>query len=374
MKIAHVDKVVLGERLARARESAGMTQDGLGNVVHLDRTAISRLEAGERKLSVPELVAIAEALSQPLSYFVSAPVPAVVSRRNNPTQAHETTAALDIGLEAFAADVRALVEMDQIVPPGRPVPGRTPKNHPAAEALAQECRQLLDLAHYPIQDLGETCERLGLYSYAAPLGAGGPDGGCVEVGDGPHAFGAAVINGDAPAGRRRMTLAHELGHWLSGDAYDQSTSTDGERMLSSFAIHFLAPRAGVQHVWDQHPDWAIRDRALAVGAAFRLSWSATIGQLRNLGIIETSQRIALTEDDPRSGDYKRLRLSWTDELAAPYVSPNYASACLDGYVTARLTTSRCIELLRGTMSAAELPRQAPATLDDLRASFTIDAR
>jgi transcriptional regulator with XRE-family HTH domain/Zn-dependent peptidase ImmA (M78 family) len=374
VKIAHVDKVVLGERLARARESAGMTQDGLGHVVHLDRTAISRLEAGERKLSVPELVAIAEALSQPLSYFVSAPVPAVVSRRSNPTQAHETTAALDIDLEAFAADVRTLVEMDQIVPAGRPVAGRTPKSHPAAEALAQECRQLLDLGHYPIEDLGETCERLGLYSYAAPLGTGGPDGGCVEVGDGLHAFGAAVINGDAPAGRRRMTLAHELGHWLSGDAYDQSTSADGERMLSSFAIHFLAPRAGVQHVWDQHPDWAIRDRALAVGAAFRLSWSATIGQLRNLGFIETSQRMALSEDDPRSGDYKRLRLSWTDELAAPYVSPAYASACLDGYVTARLTASRCIELLRGTVSEPDLPRQAPATLDDLRASFTIDAR
>lgn len=46
-------------------------------MVHLGRTAISRLEAGERKLSVPELVATAEALSQPLSYFfrVSPPVP-----------------------------------------------------------------------------------------------------------------------------------------------------------------------------------------------------------------------------------------------------------------------------------------------------------
>lgn len=54
----------------------------------------------------------------------------------------------------------------------------------------------------------------------------------------------AVVNGDTDSGRRRMTLAHELGHWLCGDAYDVWARDDRERMLNSFAIHFLAPRAG----------------------------------------------------------------------------------------------------------------------------------
>ena len=43
-----------------------------------------------------------------------------------------------------------------------------------------------------------------------------------------------------------MTLAHELGHWICGDAYDGSTGDDHEKMINAFAIHFLAPRAGVQ--------------------------------------------------------------------------------------------------------------------------------
>ena len=374
MKIAHVDKLVLGERLARARDAAGMTQEGLGRAVHLDRTAISRLEAGDRKLSVPELVAIAAALGRPLSYFVSPPVPAVVSRRSDPTQAHETTHALDIELETFAADLRTLVEMALVVPVGRPVSERTPRDHVAAEILAQTCRRSLSFENEPIQDLGETCERLGLHSYSAPLGSGGPDGGCVEVGDGPDVVGAAVVNGDAPAGRRRMTLAHELGHWVSGDAYDQGASADDERMISSFAIHFLAPRAGVQEVWGRNPERVIRDRALAVGAMFRLSWSAAVGQLRNLGLIDSRQRAALIDDEPRSGDYKRLGLSWTDELASPYVSPGFASACLNGYVSGRLTESRCLELLRSTVAEPDLPRQQPMTLDDLRQSFTTHAR
>ncbi len=364
-----MDKVVLGERLARAREAAGMTQDSLGRAVNLDRSAVSRLEAGERRLSVPELVAIATALGRPLSFFVSPPVPAAVSRRSEPTNSHETTHMLDIELEIFAADVRTLVEMNLITPVVRPVPARTPKDHLAAETMAQDCRRSLGLENRPVQDLGETCERLGLHSCAAPLGSGGPDGGCVEVGDGQDLVGAAVINGDAPAGRRRMTLAHELGHWLSGDAYDQGGSVDDEKMISSFAIHFLAPRAGVQEVWARYPDREIRDRALAVGAVFRLSWSATVGQLRNLGLVDNGQRAALMSDEPRSGDYKRLGLSWTDELTAPYVSPGFAAACLNGYVSGQLTESRCLELLRRTVTGSDLPRQQPITLDDLRTSF-----
>lgn len=85
-----------------------------------------------------------------------------------------------------------------------------------------------------------------------------------------------AINGDLDSGRRRMTLAHELGHWLCGDAYDAVAGTDSERMIFSFAIHFLAPRSGVVRAWNSRADWSNRDRALAVGAAYHLSWSATV--------------------------------------------------------------------------------------------------
>jgi IrrE N-terminal-like domain len=85
-----------------------------------------------------------------------------------------------------------------------------------------------------------------------------------------------VAGGGVRSGRRRMTLAHELGHWLCGDAYDGSPGDDHEKMIMSFAIHFLAPRAGVVKVWNEHSEWSTRDRALAVGAKFRLSWKAAV--------------------------------------------------------------------------------------------------
>jgi transcriptional regulator with XRE-family HTH domain/Zn-dependent peptidase ImmA (M78 family) len=365
-----MDKVALGLRLAQAREDAGMTQEGLGRAVDLDRTAITRLEKGDRRLNVTELVEIASVLGRPLSYFVDDPLPAVVSRRQDAAHAHATTRALDDELDQFSRDVLTLLDMGLLSAVERPPNLRTPRDHEAAEALAAASRSHIGIGNEPVGDLGQACERLGLYTFSAPLGIGGPDGGCVQVNDdASKTLGAAVINGDAPPGRRRMTLAHELGHWLSGDAYDAEASIDSERMINSFAIHFLAPRAGLSKVWSEHPDWDVRDRALAVGASFRLSWSAAVGQLRNLNIINQMDHQRLADNEPRRGDFLRLGLGWVDELSGPYVSPGFASASVNGYVSGRLTAARAVELLRGTLEIDDLPRQGTLSMEDLRRSF-----
>ena len=230
----------------------------------------------------------------------------------------------------------------------------------------------MDLAveYEAVQDLGQTCERLGLLTYSASLGAAGPDGSCVEITGEYLDVGAAVINGDVSAGRRRVALAHQLGHWLCGDPYGSSASPEGENLIHSFAIHFLAPRAGLHMVWSEHDDWPDRDRALAVGATYRLDWSATLGQLKNVGIIDGDSFRTLSESEPRLGDYLRLGFSWTDELASGYLSPGFASACVKGYVDGKLTQSRALELLRGTLTGQDLPQKHSRSLDEVRASFT----
>jgi hypothetical protein len=67
---------------------------------------------------------------------------------------------------------------------------------------------------------------------------------------------------------------------------------------------------GVVKVWNDHSGWSARDRELAVGSTFRLSWSATISQLRNLNLIEYEEFRILGDREPRSGDYVRRELSW----------------------------------------------------------------
>jgi len=374
VKIAHMDHVTLGRRVAQQREEAGISQGKLGELVGLDRTAINRAESGDRKLTMTEMVAIAEALKRPLGLFVNDPLPAVVNRRtdlaNAPDDArHDTTRALDAEIELFAADVLMLFEMGLIAPVKRDQDARTPQSHDEAAGLASAVRDRLGVADEPILNLGETCDQLGLYTYAAPLGANGPDGGCVEVTNDLESVAVAVINGDVDSGRRRMTLAHELGHWLCGDAYDAMAATDCEKMIFSFAIHFLAPRSGVLRVWNSHNEWSNRDRALAVSATYHLSWSAAVGQLSNLGLIDWREREMLLDQEPRKGDYVHLKLTWEKEPKSPYISPGFAAACIEGYVSGRLTAARTVELLRGTMTRDDLPERPTKTLDDLRRSF-----
>ncbi|WP_177191401.1 helix-turn-helix domain-containing protein [Nocardioides luteus] len=364
-----MDKVALGRRIAAAREDSGVTQEGLARAVHLDRTAITRLEKGERKLNVAELVEIARTLGRPLSYFVNDPLPAVVSRRSGRMQGHDTSRSLDTTLSLFANDIRTLLDMELLQAVERPAGARVPRTHLEAENLAAKIRRELRLGSEPIADLGRIAETLGLFTYSAHLGEGGPDGGCVEVSEDRATLGAAVVNGDTPSGRRRMTLAHELGHWLCGDAYDIKASAESEKMINSFAIHLLVPRAGARRIWNDNSSWPSRDRALAVGAAFQVSWSATILQLRNVDLIDREEHERLSRQDPRSGDYLRLGLSWSDQLSDDYLSPGFTAAALQGYARASLTQERVIELLRGTLSVADLPPQDPASIDDLRRAF-----
>ncbi len=360
---------MLGARLAEARDLAGMTQDSVARAVGLDRTAIVLLEKGERNLKVPELVEIARVLGRPLSFFVEPPVPAVVSRRSAPHTAHDSTKLLDAELEGFAADARSLAALGLLGAAAPNTGAHVPGTLRAAERVAETFRRQLGNRREPITDLGRACEVFGLFTFAVPLGVTGPDGGCVEVAREDGVLGVAVINGDADPGRRRMTLAHELGHLMFGDAYDVNATMDSERMINAFAIHFLAPRAGVEAAWARHADWSLRDRALAVGVTYRLSWSAAISQLRNVGLISHEQRDELSRTEPRAGDFLRLGLDWVVELEQPYLSPGFISACLNGFASARLTEARTLELLRGILGPTDLPQVEPPTLEGLRRSF-----
>ena len=155
-----MDHATLGLRVARARTEADVSQGKLGEMVGLDRSAISRAEKGERKLTMAEMVAIAEALGRPLGFFVNDPVPAVVNRRTDLASApddarHDTTQALDTEIELFASDALMLVEMGLIAPVIREQDGRTPKGHDEAERLAATVRERLGMTDEPILDLGE---------------------------------------------------------------------------------------------------------------------------------------------------------------------------------------------------------------------------
>ncbi|MFI2233234.1 helix-turn-helix domain-containing protein [Nocardia testacea] len=356
-----MDGKVLGERIAAARKDRNLTQDHLANRVGIERTALGRIEKGERKLSAVELVDLAAALEIPLAWFVRDPLPAVVSRRSEAGPTHESTERLDRGLEMFSGDVASLLTTGVIkAVADRPV-WSAPRSYADCERIAGEVRERLGIGSAPLYELAGAAETFGLYTCSLPLGGGGADGAMVEVAQG---CAAAVIDGDVKPGRRRMSLAHELGHWLFGDAYD-AAAVEAERMINSFAAHLLAPRAGVTKLWQDHLTDSVRDRTIRVAGIYRLSWSSVILHLRNLSLINDDEYRSMEGRNPVPGEFAKLAiLRDTDELRAPSVSPGMTAAIVEAYVDRRMAAARAVELLRGGLVVEDLPPQREESAAD----------
>lgn len=351
-KIPHMDGRVLGERIAAARKGMELTQDHLAQRVGIERTALGRIENGERKVSAVELVELAAALDTPLAWFVRDPLPAVVSRRTDAAPAHESTDRLDRALELFAGDVASLLSTGVLQAATDRPTWPTPHAYADCEHIAGQVRDRLGLGSQPLYVIASAAETFGLYSCSLPLGGGGADGALVEVENG---CAAAVIDGDAKPGRRRMSLAHELGHWLFGDAYDTGAA-DAERMINSFAAHLLAPRAGVTTLWQQHHRDSVRDRAIRIAGTFRISWSSAILHLRNLNLVTEVDYRTMHGRNPVPGEFAKLAIPRdTDELRPPSLSPAMTAAIIDAHVDRRMTAARATELLRGGLRKKDLP-------------------
>lgn len=74
--------VDIGDRVRRARVTAGLPQAALADAVRLDRTMIAKIENGSRRIDALELTRIAAALGVEIDDLIEAPPP-VLSRRSS---------------------------------------------------------------------------------------------------------------------------------------------------------------------------------------------------------------------------------------------------------------------------------------------------
>jgi len=358
----------IGRRISQARQAMAMTQAELGHAIGLDRTAVGKLESGTRKVSATELVALASALDRPIDWFVVESPPSVVSRRAD-TIVGGRSPLLDRKIERLARDVLFLIEQGILADASERPALEPPTDVSSAEALAIEARQIMNVPDGPLCDLQRACENVGLMAFSLNLGEQGGDAACVEV----ENMGAALINGVIDPGRRRFSLAHELGHHLFGDAYAPEVSIsamdDIERLINAFAIHLLLPRNAVSTLWDTAADQDRRLAAVAVSVKFRASWSATCSQLRTLGLIDADERERFNSTPPTAVDFIALGERWVPEMEAPSVPPEYGKRVLAAYQAGKLAAARTVELLWDTVTIEDLPEQRAIPLEALRREF-----
>lgn len=344
--------------MSEAREAAGLSQGDLAAEVALDRSAINKIERGTRRVTAFELSEIARALNRRMEWFLSEPTPSIVSHRERQGTSRR---AIDASLEELAREVEFVASVGGRLSlrdyEAKPVP-RTPAE---AEALASQVRVELEVGERPLTDLVASSEKLGLLPFSRPLGVDSADGGSVLLERG----GVALINSSADVGRRRMTLAHEIGHYVVADEYtiDQSVllgnTGDRESLLDRFARAFLCPANPMSTYWERQLEahHGLRAAALKSASHWRVDFATLARRLVDLKIVDTSQAREIRSIRAVKADFIELDLHVPSDLEGTGLPASFELAVLALYRAETISSARALQLLQGTYDDQDLPER-----------------
>lgn len=362
-KLAHmaeVDEKMLGVRLREARERTGLSQGELGALVNLDRTAVNKIESGVRKVTALELSEIAAALGVRMSSFFAEPIPALVSHRSS--QGLDTAdSKIDMLLASIATDVEFLQELTPAqlaLPDGEGAPLPRPDTLSDADNLAVTARTMLGLdGAEPVNDLVDRAASIGLLAFSVNLGVDTADAGTILLRQG----GVSLVNSHNKVGRRRLALAHELGHYLVADEYtvdwrvtDQQGG-DIETRLDRFARSVLLPEAGVQAAWAQHESREVREAAVLLASEFRVDMATLARRLDELGMVDRDGAALVRGVTTTRADIVEFGLYVPADLESTSLPVPYQKAVLRAFRDERISRERALELLHDTFAEDDLP-------------------
>lgn len=360
--IAHMvneaDVRALGERVAAAREQAGLTQLELANAVSLERSVIAKLERGLRKLTAFELSTIAQVLGRRMDWFLTEPAPAIVSHRS-----HEGLATVDSQIDRLLEDIARDVEFvdsldDHLVISEIPEASR-PESSTQAEDLAAQARTLLGItAGEPIGDLVGAVASVGLFCFSQDLGPDTADAGTVLLRRGS----VTLVNSQNKVGRRRLALAHEFGHYLLADEYTvdwrvgPGENVGLEALLDRFARALLLPTDAVWALWAElTQSSSVRVAAVRTASRFRVDMATLARRLAELKLVAGDEADQIRASRTTQADIIEHNLYVPADLEGTTVPPLFAQAVLRLFRREQISSDRALGLLRGTFEDDDLP-------------------
>jgi Zn-dependent peptidase ImmA (M78 family)/transcriptional regulator with XRE-family HTH domain len=367
-----IDAAALGQRIAEARQRAELTQQDLAAEVDLDRSSLAKIETGRRRVTALELACIAEALDMRVEWFLDEAPAAIVSYRNT-LDPGEPSPRIDAEIERRARAVEFLALHDQgfneIL---RKLPAhRPPTAESAAERLAAEARKLMGVAQDdPLHDLAGKLAEIGVIAFVVDLGTETADAASTLLESGGA---VAVINGDRKIGRRRLALAHELGHVLAADEYtvDWRVDTDAdrdERAMDRFARALLLPRTELDRRWncsrDAEPS-ELHASAVRIASRFRVDMSTLARRLLDLDLIDGAQAARVRAVKTTRADIAEFNLLVGEELTSGSLPREYVLPVLRLFRAEVISEVRALDLMFDAWTAQDLPQLPQSSESEL---------
>ncbi|GAB3907418.1 hypothetical protein GCM10029964_105610 [Kibdelosporangium lantanae] len=365
-----IDVRTLGKRVAEARGRAGLTQAELAAAAEMDRSVLAKIETGQRRVTALELSKLATAMDSRVAWILEDPPPSIVSHRN--TQEPGTPSpAIDRMIERIARNTEFVAEIDDrfvLVDPPRQY--EMPTSNAEAEKLAVVARSELDIPpDGPCKRLADKVVTLGLLPFSLDLGVDTADAATVLLRPG----GIAVINGANKVGRRRLALAHELGHYLVADEYtvdwrvaENQDSERRENLFDRFARAFLLPEVSLRADWEKFTlADDVRTAAVRIASCYHVDMSTLARRLVELGIATNSDAATIRSVRTTRADIVDFDLVVSDELEPPVLPREYERAVLRQYRSELLSAARAVDLLLNTWTEEALPELPMRTENDM---------
>lgn len=358
--VGNLESHRIGQRIAEARGRARLTQAELATTVSIDRSSLAKIEKGARRVTALELARIADAVNARIEWFVQEAPPSIVSRRNLQDPGAPSP-AMDDFIERVARNVEFATAQDSPFVLDSPAPLDHPGSADEAENAASRARELLGFEpSAPALELAECASRVGLLIFAFDLGADSADGACMLLQHG----GIALVNGTLHVGRRRLTAAHELGHYLFADEFtvdwqvaEDAGSDQREARLDRFARAVLLPATGITREWMslQESGDDLRVAAVKIASRFRVDMSTLARRLLELNMIDAAAADQVRSVRTRKADIVEFNLVNSDELATPCLPRAYIESVLRLYRAETVSAARATDLLLDTWDEDDLP-------------------
>ncbi len=257
----------IGDVLETLRRARGLTQADLCDMAEVTQAALSRYENDQRMPDDDVLSRLARSLGVSTRFLtrdhaVRGALAVDAHMRRQRTTKASAWRKLEARLNAYRLHVSVLFEevsmrAEQSVPTFDPI-----DTTPAQAALMVRAQWRLPVG--PVRHLIRWMEAAGCVVLEEDFGTSRIDGLSQWIGDHP----VLLINAAAPVDRKRLTLAHELGHLV---LHNGIATEDPEREANEFAAEFLMPShvikpdlrpATLGHLRDMKRVWGVSMQAL----------------------------------------------------------------------------------------------------------------
>ena len=363
-----MEAIVFGERLKLARKRSGLSLRALSVELgsHVSAQAIGKYERGEMMPGSEALDLLAKALDVSPQYLMSDQVLELSDmefRKRSGTSARDRAAVEAAAIEElqrYCAIERILRQASpewQVSQLGRRFLGCLEE----AEFLAMELRKEWRLGIDPIPNMTELLEERGIKVLLIELPNNVSGLTCsVRQSHDNARLSVIVVNAMHSLERRRLTLAHELGHRV----FDPDSPVNHEKAATEFAGAFLVTREHLESQLGPRRNALSYDELVQLKRQYGVSAAALLVRLNRYGIIDDQTLAYAFQTFARGWRVEEPEPIEPVELRGRFEAPRrFQRLCYRALAERYISPSKAMELLRLPLDRIEQAMRGPELVD-----------